>query len=137
MTILAASARAAIILVATNHFFCKGMAKVDAFKCKVCSAVLTESKKRRVLHCSVRNAVSDVCKAFTVLVRPNFVPSSSEVSYVCRSPCFRILEKLHNHCSAINSLLNQLGCPLLSAWRQSESTASQTSLSDQVTQCLL
>ena len=102
----------------------QAMSRLEELKCILCSGNLAEAGKRRILHCS-SNAITDVYKVFKLLVRPTFAPAS-DVSYVCRRPCFKTLQKLHNHATAINSLLRQLGSPMLSAWRQSTSAETQT-----------
>lgn len=84
-------------------------------KCVICCAVLEESCKRRVL-CSPESAVTDVYTIFKLLVQPKFVESASP-SYVCRNSCFATLQKLVRHTSAANSLLREIGAPLLAPWR--------------------
>ena len=115
---------ARILVVAMSEGCEQAMSRLEELKCVLCSGNLAEAGKRRILHCS-SNAITDVYKVFKLLVRPTFAPAS-DVSYVCRRPCFKTLQKLQNHATAINSLLGQLGSPMLSAWRLSTSAETQT-----------
>lgn len=97
--------------------------------CVICTTLLHKASERRVLA----GAESEVILR---LVQPNFVSASNTTNYVCRKTCFAALQKIHRHAEVVNSVLTELGAPVLISWREFRSVGTQQPAEVQLSQVL-